>query len=80
MLTERWRESWFINSWTFIGLAATILVLTRGTQFEQFGIGLLTASVALLVAMIAFEMILMPVLRPLCGYLEEKFGTHALGA
>jgi hypothetical protein len=76
MQTERWRETRsIITSCTVLtGLAATTCFLTRGTQFEPFGVGLLAASVALLVAMAAFEIIILPTLWPLCVYLEQQCG------
>jgi hypothetical protein len=56
--------SWFKNnasivwSWAaLIAAAAIIFGATRGTQFAQLGIGLLTAAIALLVAVAIFEAI-----------------------
>jgi hypothetical protein len=56
--------NWFKNnasiiwSWTaLIGIAAIICAASRGTSFQQLGIGLLTASIALLVAVAVFEAI-----------------------
>jgi cell division protein FtsW (lipid II flippase) len=45
-----------IWSWAaLIAVAAIICGVSRSTQFASFGIGLLTASVALLVAVAVFE-------------------------
>ncbi len=56
--------NWFKNnastiwSWTaLIGIAAIICAAGRGTSFQQLGIGLLTAAIALLVAVAVFEAI-----------------------
>jgi divalent metal cation (Fe/Co/Zn/Cd) transporter len=47
-----------IWSWTaLIGIAAIVCAVTRGTSFQQLGIGLLTAAIALLVAVAVFEAI-----------------------
>jgi hypothetical protein len=46
--------------WSWAGLiAATAIIfgVTRGTQFAQLGIGLLTAAITLLVAVAVFEAI-----------------------
>ena len=47
-----------IGAWAAL-IAASLIIFwaTRGTQFRQLGIGLLTASVSLLVAMAVFEAI-----------------------
>lgn len=54
--------NWFKNnksivwSWAaLIGIAAIVFAASRGTGFQQFGIGLLTAAIALLVAVAVFE-------------------------
>lgn len=45
-------------SWAaLIAVAAIVFGVSRGTQFAQLGIGLLTAAIALLVAMAVFEII-----------------------
>jgi cell division protein FtsW (lipid II flippase) len=49
------------NVWSLIGLLAAamiVFVASRVTSFQQFGIGLLTASVALIVLMALFETVL----------------------
>jgi hypothetical protein len=47
-----------IGSWAaLIAVAAIICVASRGTQFAQLGMGLLTAAIALLVAVAVFEAI-----------------------
>lgn len=55
---------WFKNNmrivcWWVVLIAVSLIVFaaSRGTAFAQFGIGLLTASVALLVAMGIFEVL-----------------------
>ena len=45
-------------SWAALIVAAAIVFgATRGTQFAQLGVGLLTGAIALLVSMAIFEMI-----------------------
>lgn len=45
-------------SWAVLIVAAAIIFgVTRGSQFGQLGIGLLTGAIALLVVMAIFEMI-----------------------
>jgi hypothetical protein len=45
-------------SWAaLIAVAAVVFGVSRGTQFGQLGIGLLTAAIALLVTMAVFEII-----------------------
>jgi hypothetical protein len=47
-----------IWSWAaLIAVAAIVFVASRGTQFAQCGVGLLTAAIALLLAMALFEAI-----------------------
>jgi hypothetical protein len=47
-----------IWSWAaLIGIAAIICAASHGTRFQQFGIGLLTAAIALLVVVAVFEAI-----------------------
>ncbi len=55
---------WFKNNmpivWWWVALiagSAIVFAASRGTGFAQFGIGLLSASLALLVAMAIFEII-----------------------
>ena len=55
---------WFKNnasivwSWTgLIAVAAIVFAVSRGTGYHQLGVGLLAASLALLVAMALFEVI-----------------------
>ncbi len=48
------------NLWSLAALITAsilIFVTSRGTSFQQFGIGLLTASVSLVVVMAVFEAI-----------------------
>ncbi len=55
-----WLEIDRSNLWSLAALIAAsilIFVASRGTSFQQFGIGLLTASVSLVVVMAAFEAI-----------------------
>ncbi len=55
-----WLEIDRSNLWPLAVLIASsilIFVASRGTSFQQFGIGLLTASVSLVVVMAAFEAI-----------------------
>jgi hypothetical protein len=56
--------NWFKNnnsivwSWTaLIGIAAIVFAASRGTEVQQLGVGLLTASIALLVTVAVFEAI-----------------------
>jgi divalent metal cation (Fe/Co/Zn/Cd) transporter len=56
--------NWFKNnsslvwSWAaLIGIAAIICAASHGTSFQQLGIGLLTAAIALLVVVAVFEAI-----------------------
>jgi hypothetical protein len=56
--------NWFKNnsslvwSWTaLIGIAAIVCAASHGTSFQQLGVGLLTAAIALLVAVAVFEAI-----------------------
>lgn len=45
-------------SWVaLIAVAAIAFAASRGTQYQQFGVGLLTASIALLVFVAVFEAI-----------------------
>jgi divalent metal cation (Fe/Co/Zn/Cd) transporter len=47
-----------IWSWTaLIGIAAIVCAATHGTSFQQLGIGLLAAAIALLVIVAVFEAI-----------------------
>jgi hypothetical protein len=47
-----------IWSWAaLIAVAAIVFGAGRGTQYQQLGVGLLTASIALLVCMAVFEAI-----------------------
>lgn len=47
-----------VGSWAaLIAVSAIVFGASHGTNFAQFGIGLLTASIALLVAMAVFELI-----------------------
>jgi hypothetical protein len=55
---------WFKNNmpivWWWVALIAVSVVVfaaSRGTEFAQFGIGLLSSSLALLVVMAIFEVI-----------------------
>jgi divalent metal cation (Fe/Co/Zn/Cd) transporter len=55
-------KNWFKNnasviwSWAaLIGVAVIAFAATRGTSLQQLGIGLLTAAIALLVAVAVFE-------------------------
>jgi hypothetical protein len=53
-----------IWSWAaLIAVAAIVFFASRGTQLAQFGIGLLTAAVTLLVAMVVFEVIWQAAMR-----------------
>ncbi len=59
-------------SWAaLIAVAAIVFLASRGTQFAQFGIGLLTAAVALLVAMALLEVIWQAAMRWL-GPADDK--------
>jgi len=69
---------WFKNnasivwSWAaLIAASAIVFAISRGTQFAQFGIGLLTAALALLVAMALFEVIWQAAMRRLASA-EDK--------
>jgi hypothetical protein len=55
---------WFKNNmpvvWWWVALIAVSVIVfaaSRSTEFAQFGIGLLSASLALLIAMAVFEII-----------------------
>ena len=62
-----------IRSWlALIAGALIIFWATRGTQFQQLGIGLLMASVSLLVAMAVFEAIWLALMKLLNHQGEEK--------
>jgi len=51
-------------SWAaLIVVAAIIFGVGRGTQYQQLGVGLLTASIALLVCMAVFEAIWQAVVK-----------------
>ncbi len=53
-----WLKQHSDNVWSSAALLAVSIVVfasTRGTQYQQLGIGLLTASITLIVAMAAFE-------------------------
>ncbi len=55
-----WFKSNMSVVWSWVALIATaaiIFAVSRGTGFDQLGIGLLTSSLALLVAMGVFELI-----------------------
>lgn len=59
-------------SWAaLIAVAAIVFGATRGTSVAQFGIGLLTAAIALLVAMAVFELIWQTALK-LAGSGNDK--------
>jgi len=59
IMTDRFKDNASIVwSWAaLIAVAAIVFAASRGTQFQQFGIGLLTAAIALLVAVAVFEAI-----------------------
>jgi hypothetical protein len=59
--TENASIAW---SWAIlIAVAAIVFAVSRGTGIQQLGMGLLAASLALLVAMTVFEVIWQAVLR-----------------
>ena len=64
-MTARFNENTSIAwSWAvLISIAVIITAVSRGTGIQQFGMGLLAASLALLVAMAIFELIWQIVVR-----------------
>jgi hypothetical protein len=63
-----------VYSWAaLIAVAAIVFGASRGTQFAQFGTGLLTAAIALLVLVCAFEAIW----QALAARLDSADGTPA---
>ena len=66
-MTDRFKDNASIVwSWAaLIAVAAIVFAVSRGTQFAQLGIGLLTAALALLVAMALFEVIWQAAMRRL---------------
>jgi hypothetical protein len=66
ILMTRWlkNNASIVWSWAaLIAAAAIVLAVSRGTQFAQLGIGLLTAALALLVAMGVFEVVWQAAMR-----------------
>lgn len=64
-------------SWAIlIAVAAVAFGATRGTQFAQLGVGLLTAAIALLVTMAVFEIIWQTAVR----WFDSPNGKPASGS
>lgn len=62
------------NVWSSVALLAISIVVfaaSRGTEYQRFGIGLLTAAIALIVAMAVFEAIWEIAARLLNGLGDE---------
>jgi hypothetical protein len=75
---------WFkINSsnlWslaTFLAASIVVFIASRGTEFQPFGIGLLAASVALLLTMGIFEAICLIVTSWFRSFDEEDSHSHS---
>jgi hypothetical protein len=58
-MTDWFKNNRSIVGWwvTLIALSAIVFAASRSTQFAQFGVGLLSSSLALLAAMAIFELI-----------------------
>ena len=58
-MTDWFKNNGPIVGWwvALIGVSAIVFAASRSTKFAQFGIGLLSASLALLAAMALFEVI-----------------------
>jgi Flp pilus assembly protein protease CpaA len=75
MAMSDWFKSNASTVWPWVALIAGALVIfwaSRGTQFQQFGLALLVASVALLLAMTLFEVVWLGLTRWFSDQSEEK--------
>jgi hypothetical protein len=75
------RNSSEVRSWAALMASSMgIFLVTRGTSFQQFGVGLLAASVCLLLSIMLFEIFWRAIVRWLDHWRKARTARHSPGA